>query len=101
MAIKTHIENRVLTLFLIGDIDHHSAKEMRSVADNSIDQYNPKKLIIDFKDVPFMDTSGIGLVMGRYKIMKSIGGQVELINLSPYIQRIMKLGGLTKLVQIN
>ena len=101
MAVKVKIDNNILTVYFIGDIDHHSAKEMREVTDFNIDSYNPKVLILDFKDVQFMDTSGIGLVMGRYKIMLSIGGQVKIKNLSPYVKRIMNLAGLNKLVHIE
>lgn len=103
MAVKVNIDNNknILTLYIIGDIDHHSAKEIREIADLNIDTYSPKILIIDFKEVGFMDTSGIGLVMGRYKIMTSIGGQVKIINLSPYLKRIINLSGLSKLVNIN
>lgn len=101
MSVKVEFDNNILTLHLIGDIDHHSAKEMREVADINIDTYSPKLLIIDFKDVPFMDTSGIGLVMGRYKLMKSLRGEVKIINSSPYIKRIMSLAGLNKLAKIE
>lgn len=101
MSIKVEVNKNILTLHLIGDIDHHSAKEMREIADLNIDTYSPKLLIIDFKDVPFMDTSGIGLVMGRYKLMKSLRGEVKIINSSPYIKRIMSLAGLNKLAQIE
>ena len=101
MSIKVDFNNNVLTAYLIGDIDHHSAKEMRETIDINIDTYNPKLLIIDFKNVSFMDTSGIGLVMGRYKIMLSIKGKVKIINLSPYVKRIINLGGLGKLVTIE
>ena len=101
MATKVNISNNILTLNLIGDIDHHSAKEMRETADENIDIYSPKVLIIDFKEVSFMDTSGIGLIMGRYKLMHSIGGQVEIVNLSPYLKRIINLSGLGKLVNIK
>ena len=101
MAVRVNLDKGILTLYLIGDIDHHSAKEMREVADMNIDVHNPKRLIIDFKDVAFMDTSGIGLVMGRYKNMRNIGGEVKIINLSPYVKKIMKLAGLDKLVNIG
>ncbi|MBP0979585.1 MAG: anti-sigma factor antagonist [Oscillospiraceae bacterium] len=101
MAVKVDINNNILTLYLVGDIDHHTAKEIREIADLNIDTYSPKILIIDFKEVAFMDTSGIGLVMGRYKLIKSLGGEVKIINLSPYLKRIMSLSGLSKLVKIN
>lgn len=102
MAIKVDVsQNNVLLIHLIGDIDHHTAKEMRETTDINIDIYNPKTLIIDFKDVNFMDTSGIGLVMGRYKIMTSNGGQVKIINLSSHLKRIMNLAGLNRLINIE
>ncbi len=101
MAVKININKDILTVYLIGDIDHHTAKGMRETTDINIDTYNPKTLIMDFKDVPFMDTSGIGLVMGRYKIMRSIGGQIKIVNLSPHLKRIMSLAGLNKLAHID
>ncbi len=54
-----------LQVLLSGDIDHHTAREMREVIDKRIEEIHPKRLILDFKGVTFMDSSGIGLVMGR------------------------------------
>ena len=57
----------------------------------------PEQLILDFRDVTFMDSSGIGLVMGRYRIMKELGGCIQVVNTSPHITRVMKLAGLERL----
>ena len=94
MPVTTSFENGILKAVLSGDIDHHTASVMRQQIDRAIESALPQKLIIDFKEISFMDSSGIGLVMGRYKLMKSINGETEVVNTSPYIRKIMKLAGL-------
>ena len=99
--VKLEYENPKLTAKIIGDIDHHTAMSIRERIDLSIESYSPNRLMLDFKDVTFMDSSGIGLVMGRYKLMREIGGQVEVVNTSKHIKRVMSLAGLDKLAQIK
>ncbi len=86
-----------LQVLLSGDIDHHTAKEMREAIDKRIEEIHPKRLILDFKGVTFMDSSGIGLVMGRYKQMQYYNGEVQVVNTSSHIKRVMILAGLDKL----
>lgn len=93
-------ENKKLTAAIYGDIDHHTAKFYRSEIDSAIDQYQPHTLIIDFENVTFMDSSGIGLVMGRYKLMSQRSGEVLTANPPPYIRKVMILAGLNKLCRI-
>lgn len=93
-------EEKVLA-FLSGEIDHHSAKNVREEIDMKIEQYRPKELILDFQNVTFMDSSGIGLVMGRYKKMLEIGGKVKITNLPSHIKKVMILAGLDKLAVIE
>jgi len=94
MPVTTTFENGILTATLSGDIDHHMASVMRQAIDRAIESALPQKLVIDFKEISFMDSSGIGLIMGRYKLMKSINGETEVINTSSDIRKIMKLAGL-------
>lgn len=86
-----------LRIFLTGEIDHHTAKTMREQIDQSIIDNPPTELVLDFKGVTFMDSSGIGLVMGRYKLMASVGGRVVVVNMTAHIKKIMKLAGLDQL----
>jgi stage II sporulation protein AA (anti-sigma F factor antagonist) len=86
-----------MTAYLIGDIDHHSAKGMREEIDGAVERGRPGELILDFRDVTFMDSSGIGLVMGRYSLMQEHGGVLKVENQSSHIRRVMKLAGLDKL----
>ena len=102
MSVKILTEKscRKITAILYGDLDHHTAKYIRSDIDSAIHENNPKKLIIDFSNVTFMDSSGIGLVMGRYKIMNEMSGEVLIANPPTYIRKVMQLAGLHKLCPI-
>ncbi|MCD7803904.1 MAG: STAS domain-containing protein [Oscillospiraceae bacterium] len=87
----------VLTAKITGEIDHHSAKWLRADIDTAINDNKPQLLRLDFSGVTFMDSSGVGLVMGRNLNMKEIGGKVELVNMPPYIERVMSIAGMDKL----
>ncbi len=101
MSVKIEVNDSVITAFLEGEIDHHSASVIRYEIDAAVEKVNPEVLILDFKDVTFMDSSGIGLVMGRYKIMKPIGGELHVSNTSPHIYKVMKLAGLDRLAKMD
>ena len=101
MSCEIRSVGELLTVELSGEIDHHSAKDIREKIDEAIEFNMPTLLIIDFGGVTFMDSSGIGLVMGRYKIMKSIGGKVILASLSGTNEKLMKLAGLERLDNIE
>lgn len=92
-------EDRKLTAVLSGDIDHHSASSMRSRIDLEIKQRIPSEIILDFGDVSFMDSSGIGLIMGRCRLMKEIGGKVKIKNASEQIKKIIKLSGVDRITE--
>ncbi len=83
---------------ITGEIDHHSARWLRMDIDTAIQDKSPKKLILDFSGVTFMDSSGVGLVMGRYRNMKERGGKVSLANMPEYIEKVMDLAGMDRLL---
>ena len=90
-----------LTASLIGDIDHHTAKGMRERIDAAIEEHGPEELTLDFGGVTFMDSSGIGLVMGRYRLMEELGGKVVIDNAPTTIRKVMRLSGIDKLATIK
>lgn len=90
-----------LNAVLDGEIDHHTAKSVREQIDAAIEEHTPSVLILDFKDITFMDSSGIGLIMGRYRQMQLVGGEVRIINPSPNIKRVLKLAGMDRLARIE
>ncbi len=97
--IKTHGE--VTLAKLEGDLDHHTAKLIRSQIDREIVLRRPKRLVIDFSAVTFMDSSGIGLIMGRYKLMQEHGGEVTVARPPAYIKKVLRLAGIDKLTAIT
>ena len=90
----------VLKVKLRGEIDHHSAVAVRSNIDDMIRSKRPGELIIDMSAVDFMDSSGLGLIMGRFNTMKEIGGSVTVADPNPGTERIMSLAGLERIVRI-
>lgn len=101
MSLKVYMAEESVTAYLTGEIDHHSAKGMREEIDETVQRASPDELILDFKDVTFMDSSGIGLVMGRYALMQEFGGTLKVVNLSSHIKKVMKLAGLDRLAVIE
>lgn len=102
IEIETKLEDdSTLVAFLKGEIDHHTAAKIRSLLDIKIESIHPKLLVLDFTQITFMDSSGIGLVMGRYKLMKYFGGNLKIINPSPQIKKVMSLAGFDRLAVIE
>lgn len=101
MAIKISSTPVRLTVSLSGEIDHHNAAALRLEADEAIQSELAPNVRLDFSEVTFMDSSGIGFVLGRYKIVESYGGNLEVINLSTRLYSMMKLAGLEKLVTLK
>jgi len=91
-------QGNTITLLLTGEIDHHTAKALRQAADDALITRRPEKLVLDFSGVTFMDSSGVGLVMGRYKAARSLGCGVTVKGLRPRDEKIMRLSGLSALV---
>ncbi len=93
------IENNenVMTAKLMGDIDHHRCAHIRKKIDARADSERPKLLVLDFSRVQFMDSSGVGLVMGRYRQMSLIGGRLKVVNVPANIDRVFRLSGLERL----
>lgn len=90
----------ILKIKLRGEIDHHSAAAVRVAIDDMIRSKRPCELLIDMSAVDFMDSSGLGLIMGRYNTMKEIGGTVVVTDPSPATEKIMNLAGLERIVKI-
>lgn len=101
MSVKITQNGEVVTAYLEGEIDHHSAGELRREIDEAVERDGPTMLVLDFKDVTFMDSSGIGLVMGRYKLLKPLGAELHVTNTSPQIGKVMKLAGLDRLARLD
>ena len=90
----------ILSIRVRGEIDHHTAAAIRQGIDATLFEKRPSKLILDLSAVSFMDSSGLGLIMGRYSVMKELGGDMTVWNPSPETRAILTLAGMERLVKI-
>ena len=101
-GMLTHTnEGERLILKLSGEIDHHSALSLRQTADELIYRHRPKCAVIDLSSIEFMDSSGLGFIMGRYALQKKLGGEIMLLNPNIRIQKIIALAGLERIIKIE
>lgn len=92
------IYQRCLVIHLREELDHHNALAIREKADRLIDRKNIKYIVFDFTDVGFMDSAGIGVIMGRYKKVIFIGGKTAVVNVNTTVDRIFRISGLYKII---
>ena len=100
MKIDFDEKDKLLNLEIDGEIDHHRAEILRRNADYEIQRRNPKRVILDFNNVYFMDSAGIGMVIGRYKTASMIGAKIEMKNVKPNIRKIFDMTGVLKIIPI-
>ena len=98
---ESRFDGGVLEFCLLGEIDHHRAVNVRTEMDEEICRLRPKKLILELGKIEFMDSSGLGLIMGRYSLMQKIGGEFSLRNPNERIVKIFELAGLSRMMRIE
>ncbi len=100
--INYSLENKNLKIELLTrELDHHIPNEVREEIDYVIQEKQVKNIVFDFKNMNFMDSSGIGVVIGRYKKISSEGGKVAVININPRVKKIFELSGMNKIIGIH
>lgn len=101
MDFRYDKESKLLVMKMFDEIDHHVAEKIRRKADYEIQRYMPKKVIFDLSKVGFMDSSGIGLIIGRYKVASLFGGTLEIENANDRVERILEMSGVLKIIKLN
>ena len=101
MQVKYIKEDKQLIFKIDEEIDHHSSEKIRKRADYEIQVHIPKKLIFDFENVTFMDSSGIGMLIGRYKLVSMFGGKTTIVNVNAPIKKVLEMSGVLKLISIE
>ena len=101
MSVEINVTGEVVTAYLKGELDHHTAKEMREAIDGAVELNMPSLLILAFEGITFMDSSGVGLVMGRYRNLSKFGAQLHITGVEPQIFRMFKLAGIEKLAKLE
>ena len=101
MESKFYEEKKLLVFKITDEIDDCSVQKIRRKADYEIERYMPRKVIFDFDSVTFMDSSGIGLLIGRYKFTNMLGGKLEVANLTQNVKKIFEMSGILKLIPVT
>jgi len=99
-VVYEKIQN-TLYLRLPPEIDHHSSKEIRERTEEYLRESCVRKIVFDFSRTTFMDSSGVGALLGRYKRMREKGGSVEIRGTGEQIRRILRIAGIDRLIQIG
>ena len=101
MRIKHFIKEKMLVVEITEELDHHESEKIRRRVDYEIQRFIPKRVILDFDRVVFMDSAGIGLIIGRYRIANMLGGTIEIANVTDSIKRVLELSGILKIIKIT
>ena len=98
--ITYEVKNQDLLIRVGGEIDHHSAVKVRTSIDEKLRAERPSRVLLELSGVDFMDSSGLGLIMGRYALVKQYGGTLAVLDPSPAVLKIMRLAGMERMVSI-
>ena len=101
MKLTSYVLDRQLTVALTGEIDHHTAREMMQAISEKIDLYLPLRCILDFRDVRFMDSSGIAVVLHTLRRMKLLQGRVILQNIPAQPYKVLRAAGIEKITEVR
>lgn len=97
--LQLELNGNALTVRLTDELDQHSAATMRRELDALLAETNVRCLIFDLSELTFMDSSGIGFIIGRYRLMKARGGSVAVMHADPRVDRIFRMSGVYEIVE--
>jgi stage II sporulation protein AA (anti-sigma F factor antagonist) len=100
LKMQTNVQSQTLIVRLHGELDHHTAEQVRVELEESIATGTFKHMIVNLSEMTFMDSSGIGVIIGRYKQINQLGGQLAVSNVHPSIYRIFEMSGLFKIIDV-
>ena len=101
MNLRIELKNGVMTAAMRGELDHHTASGPARGDRRHSEKVKPKVLRLDFSEVPFMDSSGIGLILGRVRMAALWNGRVAVTGLSPQLRRMAELSGVASLAALE
>lgn len=101
LNIKMVVKHDVLCIRLDGELDHHSAEELRELASKAIEEKDIRHIVLNLEQLTFMDSSGLGVILGRYKQIKQLHGEMVVCAISPSIKRLFDMSGLFKIIRLE
>jgi len=99
MGINMEVKNRSLLVNIGGELDHHQAERFRTLIDATFEKSSVRNIILDMSKITFMDSSGIGMIIGRYKNAEKRGGKLVLAAMNEHIQKLFEISGLAKIIK--
>lgn len=93
--------HKTLTLKITGEIDEHTTETLRRKMDHEITRFLPRKVLLDFQQVNFMDSAGIGMLLGRYKLIRMLGGELEIIQINRQVRKLLEMSGILKIIRVS
>ena len=101
MQLTSYLQNGHLTIELTGEIDHHRAKQYIQIIQSKIETYTPNICVLDFRNVPFMDSSGIAVVINALRTMAKMDGKLVLDGINNQPMKVFRTSGIDKLIEIK
>lgn len=101
LVIDMEVKEKVLLVRLAGELDHHTAEELRNKVNHIVEKNQIEHMVFNFHDLTFMDSSGLGVILGRYKQIKNIGGEMVVCSVSAPIKRLFDMSGLFKIIRLE
>lgn len=99
MEITTESKRNVLIVTLAGDLDEHTAGDLRVTVERELDKGIHEHLLLNLSGLEFMDSSGLGVILGRYRRINQAGGRVAVCDLTPQVARIFEFSGLARIIR--
>lgn len=100
MELNFKRKNKTIIILISGEIDHHTSGELRRQTESALTELGGRNIIFGFREVTFMDSSGIGMMIGRYKQLQAFGGRIAIACANEKITEIIRLSGLTQLLPV-
>ena len=100
MRIITHDDGRCLTLRLVGELDHAAAQTVMPGIEDAVEEYLPRRCVLDLTGVSFMDSSGIAVILKTDRLLRQTGGVLALSGMPGQVRRVLDVAGLTKIVPV-
>jgi len=103
LSLQIELEHyrKALIVRLKGELDHHTAESVKTRMEEAIMRGNSSHIILSLKDLSFMDSSGLGVILGRYKLITAKGGKMVVCNVNPAVYRLFEMSGLFKILSIQ
>lgn len=101
LSIDLEVKNKVLCIRLVGELDHHTAEQLRKEVSYVIEKTEVRHMILNLADLSFMDSSGLGVILGRYNYINSIEGEMVVCAISPAVKRLFEMSGMFKIIRLE